>query len=69
MSNELLKAHLKQLKVSIEKYEEAVEKVETCCCSYSLDTEEYQQECKDMEAFRKLQVTERMKYLLSLIGE
>ena len=64
MSNEVLKGHLKQLKSTIEKYEEAIDKVEIHCFEYSLTPDEYQQDIKDMESFRKMQLTERMKYLI-----
>ena len=63
MSNEVLKGHLKQLKSTIEKYEESIDKVETHCCEYSSTSDEYQQDLKDMKSFRKMQLTERMKYL------
>ena len=64
MSNELLKGHLKQLKSTIEKYEESIDKVETHCCEYSSTSDEYHFELKDMKSFRKMQLTERMKYLI-----
>ena len=64
MSNEVLKGHLKQLKSTIEKYEEAIDKVEIHCIGYSSTSDEYQQDIKDMESFRKMQLTERMKYLI-----
>ena len=64
MSNEVLKGHLKQLKSTIEKYEESIDKVEIHCFEYSSTTDEEQQDLKDMESFRKMQLTERMKYLI-----
>ena len=64
MSNEVLKGHLKQLKSTVEKYEEAVDKVETHCCEYSSTSDEYQQDLKDMESFRKMVLMVRMEYLI-----
>lgn len=64
MSNEVLKGHLKQLKSTIEKYEESIDKVETHCCEYLSTSDEYQLYSKDMKSFRKMQLTERMKYLI-----
>lgn len=64
MLNEVLKCHLKQLKSTIEKYEEAISKVETHCLAESTTPNKCQQDIKDMESFRKMQLAERMKYLI-----
>ena len=69
MSNEVLKGCLKQLKSTIEKYEEAVDKVETYCWEYSSTSDEHQQDLKDMESFVKMQLKERMKHLIKQLED
>ena len=64
MLNEALKGHLKQLKSTIEKYEEAIDKVETHCLADSTTPSKCKQDIKDMESFIKMQLAERMKYLI-----
>ena len=64
MSNEVLKCHLRQLKSTVEKYEEAIDKVEIHCLEYSSTSNKCQQDIKDMESFRKMQLADRMKYLV-----
>ena len=63
MLNEALKGHLKQLKSTIEKYEEAISKVETHYLADSTTPNKCQQDLKDTESFRKMQLAERMRYL------
>lgn len=60
---------MKQLKSTIEKYEESIDKVETHCCEYSSTSDEHQQDLKDMESFVKMQLKERMKHLIKQLED
>lgn len=60
---------LEQLRNTIDKYIEAKQRKDLHCGEYSSYSEEAQLEAKDLFDFRKMQLEERCKWTLCLLGE
>lgn len=60
---------LKQLHNTIDQYIEAKQCKEDRCWEYSVYSEEAQLEAKDLFDFRKMQLEERCKFVVNLLGE